>query len=720
MNKTTDVDSGKRKASQEQPEGLKDPKQRKKNSQVLSANRNTSNTIEKLVSFWTAGGNVHPLLTQEGTDNMKLKEAEDKFREADKIVNDLQKKLVASAGNVTNLQIALKQEETEKETLVQKMNSTWELIRTITQHVTYATDTLHECQKHTTYLTTTYNDVILKLRGDNEVLNKKLTSIASDRNANAENALKKLAIRETEIEELKAKCEMIECHLLSQKELAQNAINDTEKYKKKIYELENSEELLKQKVQDLEIKILNEQNKVESICASQKQKWSQTRHNYESELSALKAELEETRCTISNVRGEREEVFHILAEKEKEIDSLEKKNKTYSKKIEELQSNMNDTCSNLELFNNQKSIWEAQLKEKNDEICKLIKDLNSATAEKTELQNQMTKLNEKFKNQAEEKLNLQTTLSQNSNLLNESSKRVEELTKSLEENEKLKKQTENALTQKETIIMELERKLSRLEVQHEEQLHKETVKYEKCMNELKKLKSTLKTSEKTDTTIRTENEKLKEKVEEYEEILKKERYDMAELIKELKNLRSECDSYKIIEKENNVTVNKTNELQRKVNDMMNLLTEDKIKTRSSVKIPSSPNPSIKNTQNKTSSPSRVFLSEVKKNSQEVQEKKYKKNAEVTKNRSAASKPKVVSVETVTTKPILRSYKNSKSPKSPKKASVTWKTPKEDKSIALNDSEDEFDKIVTSVNMELPNSQMGTPGRKFFKNRLSQH
>lgn len=64
------------------------------------------------------------------------------------------------------------------------MNSTWELIRTITQHVTYATDTLHECQKHTTYLTTTYNDVILKLRGDNEVLNKKLTTIASDRNAN--------------------------------------------------------------------------------------------------------------------------------------------------------------------------------------------------------------------------------------------------------------------------------------------------------------------------------------------------------------------------------------------------------------------------------------------------------------------------------------------------------------------------------------------------------
>lgn len=91
----------------------------------------------------------------------------------------------------------------------------------------------------------------------------------------AENALKQLAIRETEIEELKAKCAMIECHLLSQKELAQDAINDTEKYKKKIYDLENSEELLKQKVQDLEIKILNEQDKIESICASQKQKWSQ-------------------------------------------------------------------------------------------------------------------------------------------------------------------------------------------------------------------------------------------------------------------------------------------------------------------------------------------------------------------------------------------------------------------------------------------------------------
>lgn len=65
MNNTTDVDSGKRKASQDQPDGLKDPKQRKKNSQVLSVNRNTSNTIEKLVSFWTAGGNIHPLLTQE-------------------------------------------------------------------------------------------------------------------------------------------------------------------------------------------------------------------------------------------------------------------------------------------------------------------------------------------------------------------------------------------------------------------------------------------------------------------------------------------------------------------------------------------------------------------------------------------------------------------------------------------------------------------------------
>ena len=51
---------------------------------------------------------------------MKLKEAEDKFQEADKLVNDLQKKLVASAGNVTNLQIALKQEETEKQTLLQK------------------------------------------------------------------------------------------------------------------------------------------------------------------------------------------------------------------------------------------------------------------------------------------------------------------------------------------------------------------------------------------------------------------------------------------------------------------------------------------------------------------------------------------------------------------------------------------------------------------------
>lgn len=126
--------------------------------------------------------------------------------------------------------------------------------------------------------------------------------------------------------------------------------------------------------------------------------------------------------------------------------------------------------------------------------------------------------------------------------------------------------------------------MSRLEVQHEEQLNNETVKYEKCMNELKKLKSTLKTSEKTDTTIRTENEKLKEKVVEYEEIIKKERCDMAELIKKLNNLQSECDSYKITEKENNITVNKTNELQKKVDDMMNLLTEDKIKTRSSVKV----------------------------------------------------------------------------------------------------------------------------------------
>lgn len=63
------------------------------------------------------------------------------------------------------------------------MNSIWEFIKTITEHVTYATDRLDECQKQVTYLTTVYNDVILKLRGDNETLNEKLNKIADVRNS---------------------------------------------------------------------------------------------------------------------------------------------------------------------------------------------------------------------------------------------------------------------------------------------------------------------------------------------------------------------------------------------------------------------------------------------------------------------------------------------------------------------------------------------------------
>lgn len=68
-----DGDQSKRKSSQEHPESVKNPKIRRMNSsQTLAANRIQNKTVENLVSFWTAGGNVHPLLTQEVNNNLSL------------------------------------------------------------------------------------------------------------------------------------------------------------------------------------------------------------------------------------------------------------------------------------------------------------------------------------------------------------------------------------------------------------------------------------------------------------------------------------------------------------------------------------------------------------------------------------------------------------------------------------------------------------------------
>lgn len=53
-------------------------------------------------------------------ENAKLQEAEQKLKEAASTVHDLQKKLFSSEGNIANLNIALKQEGAEKQTLVAK------------------------------------------------------------------------------------------------------------------------------------------------------------------------------------------------------------------------------------------------------------------------------------------------------------------------------------------------------------------------------------------------------------------------------------------------------------------------------------------------------------------------------------------------------------------------------------------------------------------------
>ncbi|KAK0093317.1 hypothetical protein PV326_013833 [Microctonus aethiopoides] len=712
-------DTNKRKSSQEFLDEANSSKKRRISSQTTINNLSStqkSTITENIVSLWKTGSGLTSIAAQENIDIIKLREFEAKSKEADKIIQSMKKKLYLSDEQISELNILLKKETAEKQNLLNKMSSIWELIANISQHINYITESLDRFQTQISHLSTKYDNVIVELKSKNLTLNTEIEQIMKSRQSAADEIQRKLEEKELELNDLKENYKILTNQALQETKKTQKYVSELENIKKKLLEMETIENKLKLRITELEEIISIETNKMQQINDINDAKCDEIKNSYELKILELHKNIEDTEKKLTNIEQCRVELMEKLEEKNKLLKNQEEETDLYQKQVRELLCQLTDTGANFHRAQDESTNLEKQLQKTRSELSSFEQKFEVLTVEKCKLADEVIKLNETLKKETKERMELSANLTQSRIQLQEAINKNNEMNQRLNKNNENKKSDVNNLQmQIEILKQKLDQVVAEknteikirdeLERKHEIEMKIQREKYEKCLVDLDELSNSMNNSLKRElitdsalSSVTTEKEKLtklylneKEKIEEKlkksEELLSKKIDSEKELKKKLSKFQADL---KVAEK-------KYKDLESMKNNKINVLEKELSNLGLSTVVESTP--TIQTRGNTT---------------------KMTKNIRM--------KQEIITAANI--KSILKPQTNTNPDKSsPKKISFNFGSDSSDdfvhihQQIAKLSQDDKFDELIKSASdlapTQMPNSQASTPEtpkKKFFKSR----
>ncbi|XP_053599063.1 myosin-2 heavy chain isoform X2 [Microplitis demolitor] len=423
-----DQEANKRKGSSEITKEAPDNKIRRTTSREsgsLNFAMLNNQLVEKITAIWkSTSSSAKNSQAYEGQDiNVVIKEAEEKYIHATKVVHSIQKKLLSSENHVAELSIALQKETAENQCLKEKSAAALELSESFTQHVSYINDTLSRCKDHAKILEGMYSDVIVKLRDDKKLLSKRIDEL-NQTILGKEEYKESLEQKDLELSEFKIKYKAIDDELFKQKEETRKVVESLKISTETISRMKIVEDKLESTIRELEKSLIEEEKKkIEQINFIEENKIKEIREYYEKELSLAREELDDTKVQIKSINEQKEEIIKNYEEKEKLVESLEKKVGEYSAQLEHVKAELHRVNLSLQRSEEEKVNLEKKLNEKQHDNLMTSDKLDLITREKCNLENEIKMLNDKLiKEEAEikeEKMNFEKKLNekQQDNLL---------------------------------------------------------------------------------------------------------------------------------------------------------------------------------------------------------------------------------------------------------------------------------------------------------------
>ncbi|XP_057321463.1 synaptonemal complex protein 1-like isoform X2 [Microplitis mediator] len=780
-----DQEANKRKGSSEMTKEAPDNKIRRTTSREsgsLNFAMLNSQLVEKITAIWkSTSSSAKNSQAYEGQDiNVVIKEAEEKYIHATKVVHSIQKKLLSSENHVTELSIALQKETAENQCLKEKSVAALELSESFTQHVSYINDTLSRCKDHAKILEGMYNDVIVKLRDDKKLLSKRIDEL--NQAILEEEYKESLEQKDLELSEFKIKYKAIDDELSQQKEETRKVIESLKISTETISRMKIVEDKLETTIRELENSLIEEEKKkIDQINFIEGNKIKEIREYYEKELSLAREELNDTKVQIKSINEQKEEILKNYEEKEKLVDSLEKKVEEYSTQLGHLKAELHRVNLALQRSEEEKVNLEKKLNEKQNDSLMTSDKLDLITREKRNLENEIKMLNNKLiKEEAEikeEKMNFEKKLNekQQDNLL--ISDKLDSMTREksnlADELKILNGKLAKANEEKKEILQELEKKKLQLKeaIQLSENIDADYQHYQKRkeskMTELQKEMEDLK---KKMEKVLIENKEVKADKKKLEREYKKESTAQAGKYAEcLANLNQVLSSKDDASEEMAASKNALSTLETDHEKLKQKHAKDKreieTKLKKTEELLAEKNDSEKQLKEEISK-LEANLEEVNKKCQELEANnlrgtEFKKSlSNIEPEVRTLEKPAITSSQTrkqptkggknirITEdkilgnkkiKPILKPHPSPKPPKSPGRK-LKFNVPSSDSDDNLGLTEDYppasalsssekfdklFEKLTSASNVQSPGSQgshsmpasPGTPTqRKFFKNR----
>uniref|UniRef100_A0A0C9QD29 MYH11 protein n=1 Tax=Fopius arisanus TaxID=64838 RepID=A0A0C9QD29_9HYME len=503
---------GKRRNISNLPEDSPDKKIRRQNTpaQENHGESSTGTIVERLVTIWKAQANFPPVFTQEGSDVITLKQIEQKCISLEKVNKELQMKLASSEANVVKLKVDLINEGSQQEQLISKLNTVWDYMKSITETINYVTETMDETKGHTEHLRSQYNEVIVKVYADNEILMSEAEQFNIEK-INHTEALRLLAQKECELVELKPKYQIL--HV------------EVESYKKKLEELGEDQSLLQKKIVELEVIAAEEKRRLEFLCAAETEKLNEQRHLHETEMQNTLKDLEGLNEKIEKLQEERNDVFRLLAEKEEEMKNFKQTVDRYKTNVEELKIQLTEKSVSFQRLNDEKAKCEGEIMEKNTQMSQFMQqleavklDLSRKTANVTRLEQAKLELEQniaikEFESQETEtkcgqvKIQMRKELEMLHDKLSQKVVQVQELQQKVNEAESVKESILTELSNSNVLLQAAQR-------ENEDIKHKLT-----SSSSSKDLNKQL---EEKQLKLTAENQELKEKYKDMEDKYQKE------------------------------------------------------------------------------------------------------------------------------------------------------------------------------------------------------
>ncbi|XP_063974545.1 CAP-Gly domain-containing linker protein 1-like [Diachasmimorpha longicaudata] len=322
--------------------------------------------VEKLVNMWKAKAHFTPVFSQESSEDVRIKQLEEKCASLDQANNKLQINLASSEAKAAKLAVDLMNEGNQHQHLVSKMTTVWDYMKSITETINYVTETMDDCKGHSTRLTSEYNEVIMKLYKDNDTLKSQAECHAKERSQHADE-VRKCSQKEIELAELKPKYQIL--------------VVEMENYKKKLGELGESERRLQKRILDLEATAGEEKRRLELMCAAEAEKLSQQRHLHEIEAQKFLKEIDGLKEKFKDLQDEKKDVFRLLAEKGEEIKGFEQAVDDYKTNLEELKTELAEQTSRYQRVTDEMMRSEAEMLEKNKQVSELTQQVETVQLE---------------------------------------------------------------------------------------------------------------------------------------------------------------------------------------------------------------------------------------------------------------------------------------------------------------------------------------------------